>query len=37
MNNKEEKISEDCGIYVITNLLNDKKYVGQTISFYCRL
>jgi len=36
MNNKEEKISEDCGIYVITNLLNDKRYVGQTISFYHR-
>ena len=36
MNNKEEKISKDCGIYVIINLLNDKKYVGQTINFYHR-
>ena len=22
----------DCGIYLVTNLINDKKYVGQSVN-----
>ena len=33
MNNKNKK----CGIYKITNIINNKIYIGQSTNIYCRL
>lgn len=37
MNEIDKKLQLKCGIYIITNLLNGKRYVGSSKNLYNRL